>query len=61
MNYRLHIHKYMSRVSGNCQKSYTTFGEASEIYRNLKANGLVRIIREPGDENFFGPLDEAIQ
>jgi hypothetical protein len=48
-------------VSGSCQKSYATYNEALNIYQELKASGLVRIARNCGDENFFGPVEDAIE
>jgi hypothetical protein len=48
-------------MSGNCQKSYPTYAEASSVYRKIKAKGLVRIIRDPGDEEYFGSLEHAVQ
>ena len=50
-----------SGASGSCQKSYSTYDEALSIYQGIKAKGLVRIIRDPGDEVFFGRIEDAIQ
>ncbi|KAN0113382.1 hypothetical protein V8E52_007783 [Russula decolorans] len=34
--------------------------EALSVYQNIKAKGLVWIIRDPGDETFFGCIEDAI-
>jgi hypothetical protein len=48
-------------VSGNCQKSYTTYAEALSVYAHLKESRLVRVVRKPGDEALFGPDEEAME
>jgi hypothetical protein len=58
---RPYVHSLTSRVSGSCQKSYTTYDEALDVYRDLKACGIVRVVREPGDEITFGPIEEAVE
>lgn len=58
---RPYVQSITSGVSGNCQKSYTTYDEAWEVYQDLKASGLVRIIRNRGDEDLFGPVEDAIK
>jgi hypothetical protein len=58
---RPHVQSLTSGVSGSCQKSYATYSEAFTIYQELKAKGLVRIIRDPGDEIFFGHTEDAMQ
>ncbi|KAH9956389.1 hypothetical protein BGW80DRAFT_1130732, partial [Lactifluus volemus] len=47
-------------LSRNCQKSYATYDEALGVYQDLKVNGLVRIVRNRGDENIFGPVEDAV-
>ena len=36
------------------------YNEALDVYRELKANGIVRIIRNRGDEALFGPVEDAM-
>ncbi|KIL55028.1 hypothetical protein M378DRAFT_55446, partial [Amanita muscaria Koide BX008] len=55
-----YVQSLTSGVSGNCQKSYTTYEEAVSVYQHLKANGLVRVIRNRGDESFFGSIEDAM-
>jgi hypothetical protein len=40
---------------------YKTYRLAREAYFNAKDAGDVEIIRFPGDDAIFGPLDKAIQ
>ncbi|KAF8483376.1 hypothetical protein DFH94DRAFT_679922 [Russula ochroleuca] len=49
-----------SGVSGNCHKSYRTYNEAVNAYRDLKARGLVRVVRNPGDDAIFGPTESLM-
>jgi len=58
---RPYVQSLTSGASGSCQKSYSTYDEALSIYQGIKAKGLVRIIRDPGDEVFFGRIEDAIQ
>jgi len=36
------------------------YNEALNVYKDLKASGLIRIIRNYGDDIFFGPVEDAI-
>jgi hypothetical protein len=58
---RPYVQSLTSGVSGNCQKSYATYDEALGVYQDLKVNGLVRIVRNRGDENIFGPVEDAVE
>jgi hypothetical protein len=58
---RPHVHNLTSGVSGNCHKSYATYVEAQTVYTQLKAIGLVRVVRNRGDEITFGPFGDAMQ
>lgn len=58
---RPYVQSLMSGVVGNCQKSYPTHSKALSVYQNIKARGLVQVIRDPGDEIFFGHIEDAIQ
>lgn len=33
----------------------------AKFYLDVKKNGLVSVIRDPGDEEFFGPLRDVMQ
>lgn len=58
---RLYVESITSGVTGGSQKSYPTYSEALSVYSQLKSRGLLQVIRDPGDEWLFGPLDDAIQ
>ena len=58
---RPYVHKLTSGVSGSCQKSYATYDEARGVYLDLKEQGLVRVVRDPGDDVAFGLLEDAVQ
>lgn len=58
---RPYVHSLTSGVSGSCQKSYVTYDEALGVYRDLKANGLIRVVRDRGDESVFGPIEDAVE
>ena len=58
---RLYVHSLTSGVTGSCQKSYRTYSEASSVYQEIKVKGLLKIIRDPGDEVHFGSVEYAIQ
>jgi len=36
------------------------YNKALDVYEDLKASGLIRIIRNYGDNIFFGPVKDAI-
>ncbi|KAF8229709.1 hypothetical protein L208DRAFT_1285509, partial [Tricholoma matsutake] len=57
----LYVQSLTLGVTGNCQKSYPTYDEASSAYEDLKMNGLVWIVRTPEDEQFFGRVEDAMQ
>jgi Caulimovirus viroplasmin len=58
---RPYVQSLTSGVTGGCQKSYPTYNEALSVYREIKGKGLVQIIRDPGDEIFFGSIEDAMQ
>lgn len=47
-------------VSGARFKSYPTRDEAAAAYKHDKSMGLVRIVRDPGDDEIYGPMFYAI-
>jgi len=48
-------------VSGAQYQSFTTRTEAVSAYQSSKARGLVRIVRDPGDDDIYGPMFYAAQ
>ena len=58
---RLYVQSLTSGVSRNCQKSYATYDEALDVYQDLKASGLLRVVRNRGDDHLFGPVEDAIE
>ena len=48
-------------VSGARYRGFSTHEQAQAFYLDAKQNGLVKVIRDPGDEVFFGPLHAAMQ
>jgi hypothetical protein len=58
---RLYVHSLTSGVSGSCQESFKTYDEALYLYTDAKRRGIVRLVRDPGDEEIFGPVEDAMQ
>lgn len=48
-------------VTGARYKSFKIFPEAVEFYLDAKEKGRVKIVRDPGDGERFGPIKDAIQ
>ena len=42
-------------------RGFSTHSEALEYYESQKASSVVVIDRNPGDDEIFGPRDDAIQ
>ena len=59
--YRDNVKPLVDFVSGARYQSYPTRDDAVAAYRNGKINGLARIIRDPGDDEIYGPMFYAIQ
>lgn len=55
------VQSYTSGVSGSCQKSYSTYEEAFEVYEDLKEKNLLQVLRVPGDEAIFGRIEDSMQ
>ena len=51
----------IARVSGARFKAFSTHNQATRFYLHAKENGLVRVVRDPGDDVLFGPLRNAMQ
>lgn len=58
---RPYTHSLTSGVAGNCFKSYQTYEEAWEVYLDLKKKGVLKVVRNVGDDVVFGSLENAIQ
>lgn len=58
---RVYVFPIVENVSGALYKSFSTHLEALEYYKAKKAEGLVNIARDPGDDEVFGPIEDAIQ
>ncbi|KIJ91184.1 hypothetical protein K443DRAFT_78882, partial [Laccaria amethystina LaAM-08-1] len=52
---------FICGVSGARHKGFATHEQAAKFYLHAKENGLVSVVRDPGDEEFFGPLPDAMQ
>ena len=52
---------FIRGVSGARYKGFATHEQAAKFYLHAKENDLVSVVRDPGDEEFFGPLCDAMQ
>ena len=59
--YRDKVTPLIHGFSGARYKGFTTQEQATKFYLDAKKNGSVSIIRDPGDEEFFGPVRDAMQ
>ena len=48
-------------VHGTRHKSFPTHSLAQEYYQGAKTLGKVGIVRDPGDDEIYGPMSDAIQ
>ena len=48
-------------VSDARHKSFPTFEKAVAYYLDAKRRNLVRIVRDPGDDDIYGPINAAVQ
>ncbi|KIL54202.1 hypothetical protein M378DRAFT_29575, partial [Amanita muscaria Koide BX008] len=56
-----YVSQLVSHISGNCHISFTDEQEAYDYYNGQKAAGLVKVHRNPGDDDSeFGPVESAI-
>ena len=58
---RDNVFPLVSNVLGARYKGFTTLEAAQEYYLASKRMGKVRIVRDPGDDQAFGPESQAIQ
>lgn len=59
--FRDNVLPLVSNVSGARYRGFATLETAKDYYLNAKRMGKVRIVRDPGDDQVFGPESEAIQ
>ena len=59
--HRDNVTPLISGVSGARYRGFGTHQQAAKFYLDAKENGLVRVVRDPGDDEFFGPLCDAMQ
>jgi len=55
------IEPLIHQVSNARHKSFSTHDQAVEFYLGAKKLGRVRIVRDPGDDEKYGPREEGIQ
>ena len=61
ISHRDNILPLVSRVSGARYKAFQTREQAATFYLNAKEEGLVSVVRDPGDDILFGPFHDAMQ
>jgi hypothetical protein len=59
--FRDNVNHLVLGVSGGKYKGFSTKENAIQAYLRAKNNGEVRIVRNPGDDDKYGPLFYAIQ
>ena len=59
--FRDNVLPLVSNVSGARYRGFATLETAKDYYLNAKRMGKVQIVRDPGDDQVFGPESEAIQ
>jgi len=60
-SHRDNVFPLIDGVSGARFKGFSTHEKAAAFYMNAKENGLVKVLRNPGDDVLIGPLHEAMQ
>ena len=60
-SHRENVFLLIDGVSGARFKGFPTHEQAAAFYFETKENGLVKVIRDPGDDMLFGPLHNAMQ
>jgi hypothetical protein len=58
---RDNVERLISQVPNSRHKGFSTREEAEQYYLGAKSLGKVRSVRNPGDDEVFGPRDEAVQ
>lgn len=58
---RDNVERLIFQVPDARHKSFSTHEMAEEFYLGAKSLGKVRCVRNPGDDEIYGPRDEAVQ
>ena len=58
---RENVEPLIRHVSGACYKGFSTHDQAKEFYLGAKRLDKVRIVRDPGDDKKYGPMEDAVQ
>lgn len=59
--YRENVEPLIRHVSHARFRGFSTYASAEEFYREGKQANKVKIIREPGDDKIYGPIEKAVQ
>jgi hypothetical protein len=54
---RENVEPYICHVSNARFKGFSTYDKAEEFYLNAKSLNKVRIVRDPGDDKKYGPME----
>ena len=58
---RENVEPLICHVSNARFKGFSTHDQGEEFYLDVKLKNNVRIVRDPGDDQKYGPMDVAIQ
>jgi hypothetical protein len=58
---RVNVEPMVRYVPNARHKSFSTFEKAVEYYLDAKTRNLVRIVRDRGDDDIYGPINAAVQ
>ena len=58
---RENVEPLIHQVSDAHHKSFSTHEQVIEFYLGAKKLGKVRIVRDPGDDEKYGPREDGIQ
>ena len=58
---RENVEPLICHVSNARYKGFSTHKQAKEFYFGAKQMNKVRIVRNPGDDEKYGPMDDAVQ
>ena len=55
------VESLIHHVSHARFRGFSTYASAEEFYREGKQANKVKIVREPGDDKIYGPIEKAVQ
>ena len=58
---RENVKPLIRHVSNARFRGFSTSNSAEEFYRDGKQTKKVKIVREPGDDEIYGPIEDAVQ